>query len=247
MVDRLFLPGDQLVGHHRIIDRDDPCARQAAPGGQIVGHAVGHRDDRVGPAVGAPDQTRQKQGGPAALQMAAAERIPLGDDDARVDPGKAPRQQRFEVHVRGRGVQRERAARFERRRERSEIAKRRRRLRRQRDAAENRAEVPWIAAQREHAGRPDGGRWIEGGHLDLRRQLVMQSAARAADQQLDRVTARRQGASEDERVLLHPAALEIVEVEGERPLTRHEPRPSMHAHYHGSGAKMVPLRIRAQA
>ena len=88
---------------------------------------------------------------------------------------------------------------------------------------------------------------VEGDHLDLRRHLVMQSAARTADQQLDRVAAGGQGAREDERGLLGPAALEMVEIEGQRPLTRHDPRPLIHAHDPGPGTKMAPPRGGAQA
>ena len=146
--------------------------------------------------------------------------------------------------MRGRGAERTRPARFERCGERAEIAKRRRGSRRQDDAAEERPETAGIALERQHACRP-GRRLAEGDDLDVRRHLILQRPARATHQHLDRVPARRQGARQRQHGLLDPAALEVVEVEGESSAPRPRAPLSAHAqltHPGSAGARSLPAR-----
>ena len=161
-----------------------------------------------------------------------------------VDAGQAAGEHGLEVHVRGCGAQGTWPARLERCGERAEIAKGRRGSRRQDDAAEDRPETAGIALERQHACRPSRRR-AEGDDLDVRRHLILQRPARATHQHLDRVPARRQGARKRQHGLLDPAALEVVEVEGESSAPRPRAPLSAHAqltHPGSAGARSLPAR-----
>ncbi|MCX7631537.1 MAG: hypothetical protein N2038_15015, partial [Geminicoccaceae bacterium] len=106
MVDRLAREPRQLVRDQRVVDREDPLARDPRDRREIVGERIAHRDDRVGGEIGPPQQRRQIAMPPTRrVRELFRERRPLGHDQSGGHPGKPTREHRLDVVVRGRGDQ----------------------------------------------------------------------------------------------------------------------------------------------